>query len=375
MSRQELEQQIAALQERNRKLTAQVQLQDSRNKELQSRLQSAVVSTELEEEHIANGLIRRLDSMQKEKDELARQLRDEERKKLDQEALLARLKKSRISLERHLKQEDAEIREKLQHQLAHVQQQRIDMQAKVQAESATLQQLHQCVRSLRDVTPNSPAVSPAKPPAGAIGSTTALEGSSSSAPPLFSCGAAPVTSDDELSRSPSRSAVTSGDRNTTPLGIASADGRLTPSFPGKVERRSFAGDNNMVRILEAEIAVAEALHKETRERLSDYQRRISQLQAQVHEAEAEREAQRHSLEGAREEYNRTAETLHELTANQEVLAEWTVDRELLQAAGPIRSSSACSSMSTRTVETTASDWPDGVTPRVLHGKTAVESRQ
>lgn len=401
-SRQALELRLEATRERNRKLRAQLDMQSVKNSELQASLVASSVAAEVEEEHISNSLLRRLDSLRKDKDHLDAQLQQEERRKEEQEMLLSRLKNNRVALERHLRQEEVEIADKLQKQLHHTHLQRLELQSKVTAESATLQQLHDCIRSLRDGFHPSPALSPAKQPppplssvhlggsmtchsdpqeaTGADGLIAPLSCSTTSA--LRASGAAEgvgETADASplANRSPSTtSASASGAREggnavTTPLGGSTSYSEGTPL----TYRRSFTADNGMLRLLESEIQVAESLRKDAERRVREHGERVAKLKEDILDAERAREAQRTSVDQMRAELVRTTSAVSELHANQEVALEWNLDRELLGGGGPsghhhYRSSSVCSTVSSHSLAAIPEMLPvpsDALfAPKVLH---------
>lgn len=388
--RRALELRLEAMQERNRKLRAQLDIQHTKNEELHAALVESSVVAEVEEEHISNGLLRRLESLRKDKDQLDAQLQKEEKQKGEKEQLLLRLKKNRTALERHLRQEEVEIAEKLQRQLNHTQAQRIELQSKVMAESATLQQLHDCIRSLRDGCRPSPSLSPAKaqapqlPPLGGsdqqehsgadAAMTTVLSSSTCSA--LRSSAMVGETADTSpmmACRSPSvaSAAATVHTDAVTPLG-GSTYSEGTPLS----SRRAFTGDNGMLRLLESEIQVADNLRRDAERRVEEYAQRVAVLQAEILEAERDREAQRASAELMKAELIRTTSTVSEMHANQEVAAEWTMDREILGGcAHHPRSSSLCSTISSHTSAAAIVEVPLEFNvphaPTVLHGSTHV----
>eukprot|EP00331_Platyophrya_macrostoma_P004319 CAMPEP_0176423562 /NCGR_PEP_ID=MMETSP0127-20121128/10352_1 /TAXON_ID=938130 /ORGANISM="Platyophrya macrostoma, Strain WH" /LENGTH=360 /DNA_ID=CAMNT_0017804525 /DNA_START=16 /DNA_END=1095 /DNA_ORIENTATION=- len=356
-NRHELELQLLALQERNRKLHSEVQLQESRNSELKRKLRTVAAATDMEEEQISNGLLKRLDSMNRERDSLARLLLEEERRKAEQEAAWRQLQRNRASLEAHLRSEDVEMREKLERQLAFVQRSRQALENQVKDESETLQQLQECIRSFRESSTSTPTCN-TNPP---IETEFTLRAGNST-----------PRCKDTTSRSLSTASVTatpplSACSNTQPapsLPVPLSSPSLTPSssmttapLPAVV---STPRDSGMLRILEAEIKKAEDLHHETVERLVGYQTRIAELQDQVAQAEAERDVQRRSVETLQHELRETVSEVREINANQLVLSEWMIDQKLLGSHGTVRSSSACSS--NVTAETTTSDWQERMTP-------------
>jgi hypothetical protein len=377
--RKDLELRLEAMREKNRKLRAQLDIQHTKNDELHASLVASSVSVEMEEEHISNHLLRRLDALRKDKHQLDAQLLHEEKQKEEKEQLLEKLKKNRVALERHLRQEEVEIAEKLQKQLHHTQVQRMELQSKVTAESATLQQLHDCIRSLRDGCRPSPALSPAKQPVPPPltmhleSSTTAgtahsdpnegssgtdglmmapLSGSTTSV--LRSTGAIGDTADASplACRSPSTTSVVAASRDggnavTTPLGCSGySEGTPLSS------RRSFTADNGMLRLLESEIQVAESLRRDAERRVKEYGERVAKLKTEIADAEGTREAQRATADSLRAELVRTTSAVSEIHANQEVAAEWTLDREVLGGgigAYHPRSSSLCSTVSSHSL--------------------------
>lgn len=346
-ARHELEQQLLALQERNRKLHCEVQLHESRNFELKRKLRTATAATDLEEEHISNGLLRRLDSMNRERDALARLLEEEERRKGEQEEAWRKLQRNRASLEAHLKSEDAEIREKLERQLAFVQRSRMAMESQVEAESETLHQLQECIRSFRESSTSSTPTA-AHQHSGLEADVNLNRSSMGEATP---------------SRKESRSASTTAAVGYPQRATLSPSPSSSPPTDGV--STVIPRDSGMLRVLEVEIKKAEGLHHETVERLAAYQKRIAELQEQVALAEAERDHQRRSVEKLQQELRETSSEVREISANQLLLSEWLIDRELLGSHhGGVRSSSACSS--NVTADTTTSDWQERMTPRVLH---------
>ncbi|CUG87723.1 Hypothetical protein, putative [Bodo saltans] len=399
--RKDLELRLEAMREKNRKLRAQLDIQHTKNDELHASLVASSVSVEMEEEHISNCLLRRLESLRKDKDQLDAQLLQEEKHKEEKEHLLQKLKKNRVALERHLRLEEVEIADKLQKQLHHTQLQRMELQSKVTAESATLQQLHDCIQSLRDGCRPSPALSPAKqPPPPPLsmhlgGSMTChsdpQEGSSGTDGLMI----APLSCSTTLSvlrastggvgdtamdasplgcRSPSTvSAVAGGSREggntvTTPLG-----GSMYSEGTPLSSRRSFTADNGMLRLLESEIQVAESLRRDAERRVKEYGERVTKLKHEIADAESTREAQRATSDSMRAELLRTTSAVSEIHANQEVAAEWTLDREvLIGGAHHPRSSSLCSTVSSHSLAAmpemiTASDSTAALyVPKVLH---------
>lgn len=323
-------------QERHRRLRAKVELQEARRAEMQVHIKETLVVAEQEEEAITNHLLRRLDSLYRERTSLATQLSDEETIKQQQEQKLLQLKKSRMAMESELRQEETTIRERLERQLRSLQSQREFITEKTAEEATTLRQLRDCVERLqREATCAALQTSPSSTDRGGTPSRGLAEADSA-------IGSVECSSSNHRSDTP-QSSLTSTTLN----------------------------DPTMTHCLESEIAVVEALRDEAATRAASYSQRVVELKKSIAEAERTCEAQRVALDAVRHELSCTTNAANELHANNEVIAEWMMDREMFGHTAHLRSSSVCSNASTRTVETSASDWTES-TPHVLHRNDATK---
>lgn len=336
-------------QERNRHLRARMELQEAKRAELQLHVRETVVVAEQEEEAITNNLLRRLDSLHRERTTLATQLTDEERVKQEQESKLSQLKKNRSAIEGQLRSEETVIRERLERQLRSLQSQRQFIVEKTKEEATTLKQLRDCVERLQQEACSLNPSSPLSPP-----------------PPL-----APLLYSDDSELGGSKSLLTAA-ADGSGLAATGGSGGSTTKSPHSHSRGGVVNDPSMMHCLESEIAVVEALRDEAVQRAATNQQRVAELEQQIAAAERACEEQHALLDAVRSELSAATAAANELHANNEVIAEWMMDREMFAHTGHLRSSSVCSNASTRTVETSVSDWTDS-TPHVLHRESLVKS--
>lgn len=321
IDRAALEQRLEALQAAHRALTAESLRNCEKLRVIELQNSRAADVVEREEDQLANGLLRRIDSVRKDKESLLRDLKEEEGMKAEREKKLAKLKMTSKSLMSVLKAEEDGLRHKLLAQLSAEQRRRQLLEKKVACESTTLQELTQAVKTLR-------------------GGDDPVATTSTSPSTLGSSGAP----------TPNKAAQSGG---------SDAEGQPPRSAAAvAADRRGVVTDSAMLQHLQREIGTVQCLRAEAQERIKRYSKKRLDLEQRTAEAVAARQVQRDSVDWMRTELART----HELSANSEVMAEWAADREFFMSVRGRhqRTSSVASSRSTDTSQLES-------TPRVLHG--------
>ncbi|KAG5484942.1 hypothetical protein LSCM1_07017 [Leishmania martiniquensis] len=332
LTREQLEERVEQMRATNVVLrTSVLRLRESLAT-LQEGMRANYVDLERRQENIANVLLRRLESTKRRRSKLVAHLRAVEAEKAAQEKKLRNITHSIDDLSKHLKQEEQEIANRLQHRLERLHAQREQLDHALEEQTSSLQQLEQLVQEVEemdhsDATPASvscpgthiPTATPVLPASLASGFIAAT-----------SSILAPVHE-----RSSSRVSVAS---STT------AEVAYDPTA--------------MIRYLEEEIVAAEGLRAEALSKAEKYVATRERLERRL-EREKEQRAEQHSrTQELRQQLQNASTAVNERETAYALAIEREVERHLNSSrfGGDLISSasSTCATPQLRTLSSMAS---------------------
>ncbi|KAG5485604.1 hypothetical protein LSCM4_06560 [Leishmania orientalis] len=360
LTREQLEERVEQMRAANVVLrTAVLRLRESLAT-LQEGMRTNYVDLERRQENIANVLLRRLEATKRRRSKLVAHLRAVEAEKASQEKKLGNITQSINDLSKHLKQEEQEIANRLQHRLERLHAQREQLDHALEEQTNSLQQLEQLVQEVEEMDQSD-----------AVQTSVSCPGSHAAAAPP----AHPASLASGIIAATSGILAPAHERSSSRVSVASS---TTATTTAEVAYDPTA----MIRYLEEEIIAAEGLRTEalckaekyfaTRERL---ERRLAREREKRAEQQSRTQELRKQLQDASTAVNER-ETARELAIEREVERHLNSSRlggDLISSASStcvtpqLRALSAVASRGNSTSPGAGRPWP-GPTVQDLEGR-------
>lgn len=344
---------------------------------LQEGMRANYADLERRQESIANMLLRRLEATKRRRSKLVAHLRAVEADKASQEAKLRNTTQSINDLSKHLKREEQEIANRLQHRLARLHTQRQQLDHVLEEQTSSLQQLERLVQEVEDMDQGDAATDLAARPTSAPSSAVhaAVEGPLSVAAPSVMAAAAGLASCDS-SPVPSvmLASVPAGANAAAASASLGSSSLFAPAHERSSSRMSAASSTTggaaattaevaydptaMIRYLEEEIVAAEGLRTEAVSRAEKYAATRERLERRLAREREQRAEQQSRTEALKQQLQDASTAVNEKATAQEMAMEMEVDRHLNSSrlGGDLVSSasSACATPKLRAISTAPS---------------------
>ncbi|KAK7196310.1 hypothetical protein NESM_000567100 [Novymonas esmeraldas] len=309
---------------------------------LQEGMRANYADLERRQESIANTLLRRLEATKRRRGKLVAHLRVVEAEKASQEAKLHSTTQSINDLSKHLKREEQEIADRLQHRLERLHAQREQLDHVLEEQTSSLQQLEELVREVEEMDESDAADAVAATTTTTTTTTTTRAGAGTPAPVVVLASAPAAGSSGVF--------VPVHERSSSRMSAASS----TTATTAEVAYDPTA----MMRYLEVEIAAAEGLRTEALSKAEKYVATRERLERRLARERQQRAEQLTRSQALRQQLQDASAAANEKAAAQEVAMEMEMDRHLNSSrfGGDLVSSasSTCATPKLRALSTMAS---------------------
>lgn len=314
------------------------------------KLKHSVQDVEAEEDGRTNAMLKTLERMYKQHNQLAAHLSSEEKEKQRLEGRLTDMVAENAKLGDSLLEEEKVIRQKLEAQIKVVETQRIELLEKVRREEASLQ-----------------AVQPQESTCSSLSqSYDASVMSAKAARPLTPGIIAEPATTSHGAISVSHSAPILPVDSAAPTPLSSRLGSSFCSYPPStaLSGSALASDRSMLMVLQREIDRLENFRSESHTRTAQYQQAYRDMLEKVIAAKKDEEKQRTAVEETKNKLEKAKRLTRELIASHEMMLENMADREM-HARSRRRAPSQASSVEDRT-----STIGECATPTVISSRTS-----